>query len=49
MDGSTGTFYSKFSLPNGLQKSDDPAAFLGSQYVASAVEVNLPLRIDPTI
>ena len=27
----------KFSLPNGLQKSDDPAAFLGSQYVAPAI------------
>ena len=39
----------KFSLPNGVQKSDDPAAFLGSQYVAPAVEANLPLSIDPTI
>ena len=39
----------KFSLPNGLQKSDDPAAFLGSHYVASTVEANLPLSIDPTI
>ena len=33
----------KFSLPNGLQKSDDPAAFLGSQYVEPAVEAKLPL------
>ena len=39
----------KFSLPNGVQKSDDPAAFLGSQYVAPAVEANLTLSIDPTI
>ena len=39
----------KFSLPNGVQKSDDPAAFLGSQYVAPAVEANLPLGIDSTI
>ena len=36
----------KFSLPKGLQKSNDPAAFLGSQYVAPAVEANLPLNID---
>ena len=36
-----------FSLPNGLQKSNDPAAFLGSQYVAPAVEANLPLNLDP--
>ena len=39
----------KFSLPKGLQKSNDPAAFLGSQYVAPAVEVNLPLNIDPLL
>ncbi len=39
----------KFSLPNGLQKSNDPAAFLGSQYVAPAVEANLPLSIDPVL
>ena len=39
----------KFSLPNGVQKSDYPAAFLGSQYVAPAVEANLPLGIDPII
>jgi ABC-type antimicrobial peptide transport system permease subunit len=30
----------KFSLPNGLPKSDDPAAFLGSQYVAPVVEAD---------
>jgi len=39
----------KFSLPNGLQKSNDPTAFIGSQYVSHAVEANLPLSIDPTI
>jgi hypothetical protein len=39
----------KFSLPNGLQKSDDPAAFLGSQYVAPVVEANLPLSLDPLL
>ena len=39
----------KFSLPNGLQKINDPTAFIGSQYVSHAVEENLPLSIDPTI
>ena len=39
----------KFPLPNGLQKSNDPTAFIGSQYVSHAVEANLPLSIDPTI
>ena len=39
----------KFSLPNGLQKSNDPTAFIGSQYVSHAVEANLPLSMDPTI
>ena len=39
----------KFSLPNGLQKSNDPTAFIGSQYVSHAVEANLPLSIDQTI
>jgi len=39
----------KFSLPNGLQKINDPTAFIGSQYVSHAVEANLPLSIDPTI
>ena len=39
----------KFSLPNGLQKSNDPAAFLGSQYVAPVVEANLPLSLDPLL
>ena len=39
----------KYSLPNGLQKSNDPTAFIGSQYVSHAVEANLPLSIDPTI
>ncbi len=34
----------KFSLPNGLQKSNDPTAFIGSQYVSHAVEANLPLN-----
>ena len=39
----------KFSLPNGLQKSDDPVAFLGSQYLAPLVEANLPLSLDPLL
>ena len=39
----------KFSLSNGLQKINDPTAFIGSQYVSHAVEENLPLSIDPTI
>ena len=39
----------KFSLPNGLQKSVDTAAFLGSQYVVPAIEANLPLSMNPTI
>jgi ABC-type antimicrobial peptide transport system permease subunit len=39
----------KFTLPSGLQKSNDPAAFLGSQFVAPAVEANLPLTIDPVL
>ena len=39
----------KFPLPNGLQKINDPTAFIGSQYVALAVEANLTLSIDPTI
>ena len=39
----------KFSLPNGVQESDDPAACLGSQYVAPVVEANLTLSIDPII
>jgi hypothetical protein len=39
----------KFPLPNGLQKSNDPTAFIGSQYISHAVEANLPLSIDPTI
>ena len=39
----------KFSLPNGLQKINDPTAFIGSQYVSNAVEANLPLSIDLTI
>jgi ABC-type antimicrobial peptide transport system permease subunit len=39
----------RFSLPNGLQKSNDPAAFLGSQYFAPAVEANLPLSLDPLL
>ena len=39
----------KFSLPYGLQKSNDPTAFIGSQYVSHVVEENLPLSIDPTI
>ena len=44
-----GLFTLKFSLPNGLQKINDPTAFIGSQYVLHAVEENLPLSIDPTI
>ena len=39
----------KFSLPYGLQKINDPTAFIGSQYVSHAVEENIPLSIDPTI
>jgi ABC-type uncharacterized transport system permease subunit len=39
----------KFSITNGLQKSNDPTAVIGSQYVSHAVEANLPLSIDPTI
>ena len=39
----------KFSLPNGLQKINDPTAFIGSQNVSYAVEENLPLSIDLTI
>ena len=36
----------KFFLQNGLQKSNDPAAFLGSQYAAPLMEANLPLSLD---
>ena len=39
----------KFSLPNGLQKINDPTTFISSQFVSHAVDVNLSLSIDPTI
>lgn len=39
----------RFTLPNGLRKSDDPAAFLGSQYVPPPLEANLPLSIDASL
>ncbi|MCK5901134.1 hypothetical protein KAH02_10065, partial [bacterium] len=32
-----------------FQKSNNPTAFIGSQYVSHAVKANLPLSIDPTI
>jgi len=39
----------KFSFHNSRQKSNDPTAFIGGQYVSHAVEANLPLSKDPTI
>ena len=39
----------RFFIPNVLQKSNEPAVFLGSQYVAPVVEANLPLSLDPLL
>ncbi len=39
----------RFTLPNGLRKSDDPAVFLGSQYVPPPLEANLQLSMDASL
>lgn len=38
-----------FTLPNGLDRSDDPSAYLDSQFSAPAIEATLPLEIAPLV